>query len=180
MSNVLVKIVAVQHDTQIQKRDGGTYTGTQVTYESAGRVMQKAFPQTFLSKVPELDRKIRALEPNQEVTLVLQKNGQFTNVTDILPASEGQAYSAPSNKGGYKGKTSGGSNPTDVARIARQTAVQAASAFCKDAASTVEAAEVLASFILEPLGVNSKGVKDTAQIPKAESVDEDTDEDLPF
>lgn len=184
MSNVLVKIIAVQHDTQIQKRDGGTYTGTQVTYDSNGRVMSKAFSQAFLSKVPQLAAKVKALQPNQEVTLVLQKNGQFTNVTDILDASEASKVSEPPRGGNNYRSKPNTTNTKDVARIARQTAVQAAATFAAgtstDTATLLANADEIAAFILAPLGLDSAGDTQKVEAPKADFAEEDPDEDLPF
>lgn len=185
MSNVLVTIVSVQPNAQITKRDGGTYTGLKLVYESGGRTVEKAIHKSILEKNPALMAKLVALQPGQEVGLALEKNGNFTNITDVVPASQAEAapvssYSKTSNF--KRPAQGGGSDPKDVARIARQVAVQAAATAADESRSIVSVAEELAAFILKPLGVDSMGNKlsSTETVRNTVQTDTQTTNEFPF
>lgn len=152
-----VTIVSVTPGSVIPKRDGGTYTGTLLTYidPGTGQIQHKGFHQSVLQNNPTLATKLHNLQPNTTVGMHVERNGNFSNVVDftapgVSPAAFGttQGYSGQS-QGAYL--KSGGS--FDVARVARQNALAAAATAAtalniSDTNGLVEAATALAAFIV--------------------------------
>lgn len=194
---VLAKITAVQPSVEIVKRDGGTYMGARISYVAGGEERKKEIHEKVVDGNQELKAKILALEGQigKDVCLVMQKNGKFTNLLDILAASEadkGSEDNFASNKssggGGFSGGFKrGGASPQDTARIARATAITAAASISKDRDDVIDLAEQFAAFILAPVSTDTMGVAvsldtnvDVVEEVVASSDGGDSDAKLPF
>lgn len=150
MSKQLVKMLSVEINVPVEKRDGGTYQATKLVYtDGSGRTITKAIGTEHLAR-PEnvpLAMKLRTLaqQTPTEVVLSTVKNGAYTNVVDLespsdVPTSElaettttgptekTQSSMAGSTGGGtYKGKSSyGGKSPEERRSIQAQVALKAA------------------------------------------------------
>lgn len=144
MSKQLVKMLSVEINVPVEKRDGGTYQATKLVYtDSSGRTITKAIGTEHLSR-PEnvgLAMKLRNLAQQTPTEIVLStvKNGAYTNVVDLespsdVPTSElaestpsgatektsGSSYASKGSKG-YSGKS-----PEERRSIQAQVALKAA------------------------------------------------------
>lgn len=111
----VVKVVAVEEDAEIQKKDGGFYRALKLTYDLGGQVSYKAVHTGMLDKFKDAVEGIRASKPGDKVELHLEKNGQFTNLVNVVktdkPLTSG--YKKYSGGGGGGGGNSGGYSSAD-------------------------------------------------------------------
>lgn len=104
-----IKIIQVELNTQIKKKDGGTYPGARVTYEDQGQVKSKGFHEKALEYRPELKEQIEALEDGKWYNVQMEKNDQgYWEWISISEGSETQNNKSnkPSNNN-YQGNNTG-------------------------------------------------------------------------
>ncbi len=113
-----VQIISVALDSEIPKKDGGTYRGTLIVFKDLNKNMigNKGISATYLDKNSELKNKIAALTPGQDIELVFTKQGSFNNLTDVVELKE-EAQPAKQNKSFMK------TDPSVQRSIVRQSAV---------------------------------------------------------
>lgn len=180
----LVTIISAESQVDIPKRAGGTYPGALLAYKADGQVSQKGIHSTVLGNNAELTAQIKELEgkTNVDVTLHMIKNDNgFWDLVEILPADQavkgGFGGGGGSSSFGKRGSSSSSKPTGEVARIARQNALDAAVRVTSTAEEALKVASAFADFILAPLGVDNAGeaVSTTEVVEKKE-----TKSDTPF
>ena len=112
---VTAEMVMVDFDTQIQKRAGGTYEGTNIMFKAFGKVNEKGFTTKTYEFKPELRAQLEAV--NKKGTLFTlnyfrEAGGQFWNINDV---QEGHAARDASPSGAAQPQASfSGVNPAAV------------------------------------------------------------------
>ena len=187
--NKLVTLISAQASTEIEKRDGGKYTGALLIYtDSEGQIQKKGIHQNFIKNNPGLVKKIQDLEVDEgagkQVVLQMEKNDQgYWNLLDILPPSEAgksTSYSGSSNYNSGGGGKQVTNRTEETARVARQVAIQASATLegtrnGASHASALATAEAFAAFILAPLSVDTMG-----KPLSTDTKDEEVTKDVPF
>ena len=94
------EIVAVKRDTQLQKRNGGTYPGTELIYEAFNQINKKGIHEKTFEIKPELKAQIDALNPGDKVTIKFyRKTGdQYWNLSSITQGQTAQRGTGASQK----------------------------------------------------------------------------------
>lgn len=78
-----VTVTSVAHDIPKERRDGKEYFASVIHYTDGGVDREVSFPTAFLDKNPALRADVRAVQPNTEVELTLEKQGLYWNTTAI-------------------------------------------------------------------------------------------------
>ena len=181
MADFVGTLVSAQVDTELTKRDGGTYRGAQIVYNSNGEIKQKNIHNKVVSSKPQLASKIKSLEGKSGVEIALRMNKNergFWDVEDILSAEEAAANPQRGSGRGQGGGGGGGfassaRSTQDTARIARATAIEAASKLAKDGKEALKLAQDFAAFILEPVSLDTTGEKVSTDTKTEGSKDDD-------
>jgi hypothetical protein len=99
----VVKVVAVEEDAEITKKDGGFYRALKLTYDVCGQVNYKAVHTGMLDKYKAAVAGIRAAKPGDVVELHLEKNGAFSNLVNVVPSDKPlTAAKSFGGSGGFK------------------------------------------------------------------------------
>jgi paraquat-inducible protein B len=79
-----VKIISVTFDTTLQKKDGGTYQGTQIVFTNLekGTVESKNISSAFINKNTQLKDKLKTFNNGDVVDFIFEKQGAFNNLVD--------------------------------------------------------------------------------------------------
>lgn len=89
MTTNTVKVVSVIKNHEQEKKDGGTYTCTLLTYTDQGKNFNKPFHNTVLERNEPLARALHSLKPGDCVKLTQVKNAAgYWNVTGIEKTTE--------------------------------------------------------------------------------------------
>lgn len=145
-----VKIISVSSDTTLQKKDGGTYIGTQIVYHNIDKnaIENKNIHKGVLDKNPQLKGKVVSLTKDQVVDFVFEKQGMFNNLIDITAAEETQVVAKKETaafKGGFRAE-----DPAKQRSIIRQNALAHATAlFVKTVDKDTKLDATLAHDIIE-------------------------------
>lgn len=106
-----IRIVKVDLNTSIKKKDGGQYNGHNVVYEDEGEVKSKGFHEKVLEYRPELKETIESLEEGKWYNVEMEKNDKgywdWKNVTETSAQSNKSQQSGTSNKDGITGTAVG-------------------------------------------------------------------------
>jgi hypothetical protein len=101
MSKQVVKLKLVEVDVPVQKRDGGTYQASQITYEVDGQTRTKAIHNTVLKNNEELQHQFNALADTKMPIMVelntVKTDDGFVNLVGITPATEQEQYAQESS-----------------------------------------------------------------------------------
>lgn len=97
--NINAELVVVQFDTDIKKRDGGSYKGTKIIYNAFDKVNEKGIHESTFEFKPELRGQLESLNSGDAFTLRMyrEKGAKFWNVDSVTKghvntrSSEGQA-----------------------------------------------------------------------------------------
>lgn len=100
-----IKIIKVELNTQVQKKDGGTYPGHKVTYEDEGEVKSKGFHEKVLQYRGDLRKAIEHMEEGEWYNINLEKNDR--GYWEWVSVSKGSETSAQNNKGRQNGNNTG-------------------------------------------------------------------------
>lgn len=71
---MIIKVLKVELNTQIEKRDGGYYPGHKVVYEDGGEVRSKGYHEKALQYKPEIKSAIEAMEEGKTYNVKMEKN----------------------------------------------------------------------------------------------------------
>lgn len=157
MSTKVGKVVDVSFDIMAEKQGGGDYPAWQLIYTTPeGRVEKLVKHMNSLKFVPGLRSSLEGLEKNDDVTITLEKKGQFNEVTAITKG----ITSTPSVSGaGTTTKVIGSNYETKEERaarqrlIVRQSSITAALAFLGgkpgDINKVLETAEQFCDWVFE-------------------------------
>ncbi len=87
--NVTGKVISVEIDVEVSKKDGGVYQGSRLTYRTDdGKVQEQAFHvNTFKYNVP-LKVAIANLSSGDNIIIEKEKKGDFWNVVSITKQAE--------------------------------------------------------------------------------------------
>ena len=120
---VFGQVVSVELDTQVAKKDGGTYPGARLTYrDSSGKIAEQAFHQnTFKFKAP-LKASLASLSPGDNIEIEKEKNANgFWEVQSISKAGASPANPQAANPSSPPPQSAGKGNwETKEEREARQ------------------------------------------------------------
>ncbi len=98
MSKQIVKLKLVEVDVPVQKRDGGTYQASQITYEVDGQTRTKAIHTNVLKNNEELQHQFNVLADTKMPIMVelntVKTDDGFVNLVGITPATEQEQYSS--------------------------------------------------------------------------------------
>lgn len=114
------ELIMVDFDTQVQKRNGGTYEGTTILYKAFGKPQDKSFTTKTFEFKPDLRGQLESLKPKDKFTLNLyrEEGGQFWNVDSVTKGHTEQKRSSPSANTASQGSASfGGPNPAAVGQV---------------------------------------------------------------
>jgi len=117
---VTAEMVMVDFDTQIEKRAGGTYEGTNIIFKAFGKVVEKGFTTKSYEFKPELRTQLEAV--NKKGTLFTlnyyrEVGGQFWNIDSIRrghAAKQSPASGSSTGQTASSGGFNGGPNPAAV------------------------------------------------------------------
>lgn len=133
MSKDRVKVLSIEMETSIPKKDGGTYTGTKVVYEKDGKTVTKGIHPNGLKFNEELRNQLVTLSESglpKEVVLHTERaeNGFNVNVVAILPADTETTSSTTTTSytSSPKSTYGGGSTSNKDTAINRAVALKAA------------------------------------------------------
>ena len=77
-------VISIEHNTQIKKKAGGTYPGTQLVYKTSdGEIRSQALHENVLKYNEELAKALKALEATDAFEMVKEKDGEYWNVISI-------------------------------------------------------------------------------------------------
>jgi len=173
--DIKAKVISVEMDVDIAKKDGGSYPGARLMYrDEAGQLKEQAFHQnTFKFNAP-LKVQLSNLTVGDDVIITKEKKGDFWNVmsiskdtgttTTIMPS---KVAASPSPKSTY---------PTHEERaqtqvyIVRQSSISSACALaatlkCKSAEDVLDIAKMFEDYVMgnsfeEPTGRDITGLED--------------------
>jgi hypothetical protein len=88
--NVNGKVISVELNVDITKKDGGVYQGARLMYRGDdGRVQEQAFHNNAFKYNAPLKVALSNLAPNDNIVIVKEKKGEFWNVVSITKQGEG-------------------------------------------------------------------------------------------
>lgn len=102
-----VQVVSVEHNIEIEKKSGGVYPGSRLTYRYDGKIQEQAFHTNSLKYNPKLGEQLKEVKAGDNVIIDKIKEGEFwkvqsitkggeTTITNETPATKGSsAQSAP-------------------------------------------------------------------------------------
>lgn len=94
-------VVSVEIDVQVAKKDGGTYPGARFSYrDESGALKEQGFHNNTFKFNGALKTQLANLNAGQKFVMEKVKNGEFWNVTSILP--EDNAAPVATTTGGAK------------------------------------------------------------------------------
>ena len=150
-----VKIVAIDHDQVIAKNGGGSYKGTRITYrESDGSLKEKCIHSNALKYNPTLKNQLNEVKSGDDVTLVLEKEGDFWNLKEVTKGVPQSAVASNGNGGGAKNGSAANASPRSTYEtpeerakrqvlIVRQSSVSSAIAYAATQKSQMKIEDVL-------------------------------------
>lgn len=105
--NVTCKIMEVAFDATIAKNGGGSYKGCRLAYRDAdGALKEKGIHANALKYNPNLKKQLEAVKAGDDVTMVMEKEGEFWNLKEVLKGTVEPVPSAASgNAGARNGST---------------------------------------------------------------------------
>lgn len=192
MSKIKVTIRNVQCDVPFNSKEGKEYLATIIKYKHNDVAGEQRVIQTDHVNSVKLQKVLRKLSPDDEVVLELKKNGNFTNLVNILPSNTPEEEDENTVKFGgtktFNNKVALGkfdkqpTHPQDAARMSRSKALEIAVAFAKDQdeQTVLQIAEHFSNYILEGTQlqtVTNTTVKVTSRNKKTSIFD---NEDVPF
>lgn len=158
---VFGQVISVDVDVQVNKKDGGTYPGSRLTYrDSSGKVAEQAFHQNVFRFNGALKATLTTLKAGDSICITKEKKGEFWNVVSIEKTATTTIQETQ--------PVSSGSTPTTDMRqlyIIRQSslghAVSLLAANGGKKNTTLEVIEVADQFVEYVLnGLHSKAVED--------------------
>lgn len=153
--NITCKIVAVDFDQTIAKNGGGSYKGTRITYREAdGSLKEKCIHTNALKYNPALKNQLNELKAGDDATMVMEKEGEYWNLKEVLkgtvesapPATAGNAGTRSSNGANVSPKSTYETAEERAKRqvlIVRQSSVTSAIAYASQSKSQMKIEEVL-------------------------------------
>ena len=122
--NIIGTVVTIEHDVQIAKSGGGSYTGTRLAYrDSSGSLKEQNFHEKALKFNKAVNNGLQELSPGDPFTIVKEKEGEYWNVKQVFKgsASPEQAPQASKTASSKPAPTSTGGNwPTAEERAQTQ------------------------------------------------------------
>lgn len=102
--NVNWKIVEVAIDTTIAKNGGGSYKGTRIAYRDGdGTLKEKGIHSNALKYNPNLKKQLEAIKAGDDVTVVMEKEGEYWNIKEVLKGTVESVPAAVSGNAGARG-----------------------------------------------------------------------------
>jgi len=114
------ELVMVDFDTDIPKRAGGSYQGTNIVYKAFNKVNEKGFTTKTFEFKPELRSQLEALSPKDKFTLNMykEKDSKFWNVDSVAPGHVQQhSPSSTPAQGSAPSFDSNAPNPAAVGQV---------------------------------------------------------------
>ncbi|MCI4437975.1 MAG: hypothetical protein JHC33_14300 [Ignisphaera sp.] len=88
--NVNGKVISVELNVEVTKKDGGVYQGARLTYRGDdGRVQEQAFHNNAFKYNAPLKVVLSNLAPNDNIVIEKEKKGEFWNVVSITKQGAG-------------------------------------------------------------------------------------------
>ena|ERR1017187_7148094 len=91
MTTQVVKLKMVEIDTDVQKRDGGSYKASQITYEVNGQTRTKAVHSNVVANNEELSAQLNVLADTKMPVIVelhtMKTDDGFVNLVGITPTT---------------------------------------------------------------------------------------------
>jgi hypothetical protein len=181
-----VKVISIDLDTEIEKKDGGTYRGAQVIFTVGGKPGTKAVTQKGLEFNPELKKDLKSFKTPGEAVLILERKNGFNNLKrlvtpDNIPTNISSTRKSPAvtvtskSSGGYdvQGAIKGNA-VTNGVQIAISQGDTSLANIVKNAKIVLEAHKVLDNAVEE---VKEEPVKTESKKAKIVTVEEDVDTD---
>lgn len=80
------KVIELVLNTQVPKKDGGSYPGVRLTFRDSrdDKIKEKGFHQAVLSKTPALKNGLDNLSNGDDFTALAEKDGEFWNWKSII------------------------------------------------------------------------------------------------
>lgn len=92
---ITVQVVSVEHNIEIQKKSGGVYPGTRLTYRLDGKIQEQNFHNNSLKYNPNVAESLKVLVSGDVVTIDKIKDGEFWKVTAITKGGSVPQPSTP-------------------------------------------------------------------------------------
>jgi len=89
-----VQVVSIEHGVSIQKKDGGSYQGSRLTYRYDGKIQEQAFHTNTLKYNPSLAEQLKGIAAGDNVVIDKEKEGDFWKVKSVTK----NGSSAPTNE----------------------------------------------------------------------------------
>ena len=85
--DVFGKVVTVEMNIEIQKKDGSVYPGSRLTFRDAnGKIQEQAMHANVLKFNPSIKAVLPTLNPGDDIVVVKEKKGDYWNVVGIKRA----------------------------------------------------------------------------------------------
>lgn len=98
--DVFGKVVNVEMNIEIQKKDGSVYPGSRLTFrDSTGKIQEQAMHANVLKFNPSIKSVLPTLNPNDDIVVVKEKKGDYWNVVDIKRATANSVTNDSSSNG---------------------------------------------------------------------------------
>ena len=91
--NVTGKVISIEMNVTITKKDGGTYQGARLTYRDSrdGKLCEKAFHANSLKYNAAVKNGLENLVNGEDMTMVMEKEGEYWNVKDVFKGTPADA-----------------------------------------------------------------------------------------
>ncbi len=180
-----VKVLSIDLNVEIEKKDGGTYQGASIVFTLGGKPGVKNIHSKVLSNLPELQKDLQSFKTPGEGVLVMEKKDGFNNLKRLVtpanvPAEVKTTTTAKASTGyAYKDNTAGqikGNSITNGVNIAISQGDTSLANIVKQARLVLEAHKALDGAKTEEETVATEVPKVTAK-KKPAVVEEDLDAD---
>lgn len=93
------KVVSVEIDVEVAKKDGGVYQGARLTYRSDdGKVQEQAFHNNAFKYNAPLKVVLANLSSGDSITIEKEKKGEYWNVVSITKQTAGASTTITASK----------------------------------------------------------------------------------
>lgn len=185
--DINAKLVMVQFDTELKKRDGGTYKGTNLIYEAFGEVNKKGIHEKTFEIKQDLRGQLEALNQGDDFTLSLyrEKGSKFWNINS---ATKGHVNQRATNgqAGKQQGSTSSDSfvSPAAVGQVLNLAVELKMVSNLNDFQDLNKAREIVKQVQTAKKAIETVWDTDPEPASQQENIgpgkDEDLDDDIPF
>lgn len=119
--NVSGQVISVSLETQARKQDGGVYPAWELIFKGRdGKVQSITKHINGLKYTKGLKEALESLSPGDSFTVVMEKNGAYNEVKEIVKGEFAAVATPPSAATPSTGRVTGSNYETPAERAARQ------------------------------------------------------------